>query len=141
MMEFPAATCPPTRMDQLVHGVDCVRHPIITGCIVSQKGGTPGQQARNYLLCLRDATIHQRAGRAGDLSHAEYLDLLRQLEQWEAAGGKVNLPSPILGYGHRSAPAKPNADNKPDAALQNIQDRVRAAAVAVTAEPSNQTRH
>jgi hypothetical protein len=64
-MEFPAATCPPTKMDQLAMGPDCRRHPIVTGCIVSNNGEAPGLQARAFLAALRKATVNRVAGRQG----------------------------------------------------------------------------
>jgi hypothetical protein len=69
-------------MDMLTHGPNCWRHPV-AGVIIGETGGTPAEQVRNYLYSLREATIQQRAGRPGDLSHEEHLALLRKLEQWE----------------------------------------------------------
>jgi hypothetical protein len=71
MIELPNPKCPPTRMDKLAKGVDCARHPLL-GCIIANNGTPPGVQARNFLLSLRDATIHQTVGRAGDLSQAGF---------------------------------------------------------------------
>jgi hypothetical protein len=96
MIELPNGKCPPTRMDQLAKGVDCARHPLL-GCIIAQNGTPPEEQARNFLRSLRSATVHQVAGRAGDLSDAEFKDLWSRLEQWEANGGKVELPPPARG--------------------------------------------
>jgi hypothetical protein len=75
-------------MDLLAMGPDCTRHPLL-GCIIANNGTPPGIQARSFLFSLRDATIHQVAGRAGDLSQDEYLDLLHKLDAWEKAGGVV----------------------------------------------------
>jgi hypothetical protein len=101
MIEFPAPTCPPTAADRLSKGVDCCRHPAVPGCIVANNGTPPGQQARNYLLSLRQATIHQVAGRAGDLSEEEFKDLFRKLLAWEAAGNAVAFPAPAIDHQHR----------------------------------------
>ena len=113
MIELMNPKCPPTKMDKLVHGEDCVRHPLL-GCIISQAGSPPGVQARNYLISLRQATIQQIAGRAGDLSEAEFRDLLSQLEAWEKTNS-VQMPPRILPAGVRALPssatAKGNTDN------------------------------
>jgi hypothetical protein len=90
---------PPNKMDQLVYGADCARHPLL-GCIIGHGNGDPNDQARNFLLSLRDATVHQTAGRAGDLSQAEYLGLLRELEAWERAGNQVKLPPRAIAIDH-----------------------------------------
>jgi hypothetical protein len=93
---LPDPKSPPTAADMAVHGVDCVRHPIV-GNIVSQTGGTPGEQARNFLKSLYDATRNKIAGRLyRDLSLEEYRAKLRELEAWEAAGGVVNMPPPVM---------------------------------------------
>jgi hypothetical protein len=86
-------------MDMLSMGPDCARHGFL-GCIIANNGTPPEQQARNFLLSLRLATIHEVAGRAGDLSHAEYLELLRQLSAWEAAGNTVKLPPRVTAADH-----------------------------------------
>jgi hypothetical protein len=108
----PKRTPTPTQMDKLAMGADCAIHPLL-GCVIANNGTAPEQQARNYLISVRQTTIHQIAGRAGDLSEAEFRDLLHQLEQWEKTNS-VKMPGPIYPAGYRAPPlatAKPNTDN------------------------------
>jgi hypothetical protein len=74
MLDLPDPKRSPSKADKLSHGPDCAIRPLI-GCVIAQNGVAPGVQARNYLWSLRKATIHQTAGRDGDLSEAEYLKL------------------------------------------------------------------
>jgi hypothetical protein len=93
----PDPKAPPSRMDRLVYGADCARHPLL-GCIIGHGNGDLKEQARNFLRSLRSATVHQTVGRAGDLSEAEFLALFRHLEQWHAAGGKIELPPAHVNF-------------------------------------------
>ena len=79
-------------MDMLAMGSDCVRHPLV-GCIIANNGTPPGDQARSYLLSLYNATVHQVAGRAGDMSEDEFRTKLRELEEWEKTNS-VQVPAP-----------------------------------------------
>jgi hypothetical protein len=100
MIELPdpnGSLAPPSKADQQVYRVDCCRHPLL-GCIIGYGNGPPHEQARNYLRSLRNATVHQTAGRAVDLSDAEFRDLWRRLEAWEAAGNTVHMPPRIAGH-------------------------------------------
>jgi hypothetical protein len=99
MMEFPAATCPPTKADQIAMGVDCVRHPIVTGAIISNNGTPPLEQARNFLRSLRQA-IDNVTGRQGDLSDAEFREWMLKLEAWHKTN-EVKMPTPIMPADHR----------------------------------------
>jgi hypothetical protein len=112
-------------MDKLACGVDCARHPFL-GNILTQNGGTAGQQARNYLYSLWRATDEKHAGRQHDLTETEYRDLLRQLAEWEKSNSVV-MPPANLGFGHRPPPAKPNADNTAPASFEQLQARTKAA--------------
>jgi hypothetical protein len=71
MVEFNGTTCPPTEMDKIAMGADCVRHGLL-GCIISNNGSPPIEQARNYLRSLRQATADNVTGRSCDMSDAEF---------------------------------------------------------------------
>jgi hypothetical protein len=92
--EFPNPKSPPSPMDKLAMGPDCARHPLL-GCIIANNGTPPGDQARNYLLSLYEATVHKVAGRAGDLSEDEFRTKLRELEEWEKTNS-VQMPAPSV---------------------------------------------
>jgi hypothetical protein len=85
----------PSRMDQLAMGIDCTIHPLV-GCCVGQTGGTPGEQARNYLQSLLIAhgqvTPLAPAGPHLTLTATEYQEWLAHLKKWEDAGGTVEMP-------------------------------------------------
>ena len=87
-------TAPPTEHDMLAKGRDCCRHPLI-GNIISQAGGSPGEQARRYLHSLYVATEQGVAGREYNLSLEEYRQKLRELEEWEKTN-TVHMPPPTL---------------------------------------------
>lgn len=92
---FPDPKSPPNEMDMLAKGRDCARHGLV-GCIIANNGVPPGEQARNFLRSLADATLHGVAGRAGDLSLDEFRTKMRELEEWERNGGVVEMPAPII---------------------------------------------
>lgn len=96
MIELPDPKSPPSKMDMLVFGPDCCRHPLL-GCIIGHGNGTPEEQARSFLLSLRNATIHKVAGRAGDLSEDEFRTKWRALLEWEKTNS-VQMPKPIVGH-------------------------------------------
>jgi hypothetical protein len=96
---FPDPRSPPTPADMLAMGPDCVRHPVI-GNICANNGTPPGDQARSFLWSLRNATINQVAGRAGDLSDADYQAKLAALAAWETAGNFVSMPAPAKYPGY-----------------------------------------
>jgi hypothetical protein len=95
-MPLPDPRAPPSAGDKATHGKDCARHPLL-GCIISQ-GSPAGPQARSYLWSRYEATRQNIAGRDRDLdlSPGEYKAALAELEAWEAAGNKVEMPAPIM---------------------------------------------
>lgn len=100
MVDWPdpnVPLAPPTKMDELVYGADCTRHPLL-GCIIGHGNGAPEEQARNFLISLRNATFHKVAGRAHDLSEEEFRAKWRELEAWEAAGNFVQMRPRLDGY-------------------------------------------
>ena len=90
MVEWPdlsRPTAPPTRADELTHGVDCIRHAFL-GCIINHSSGTPEQQARNYLLSL---------AKSGAISRDEFQAKMRGLEMWERSNFIV-MPPRLAGF-------------------------------------------
>jgi hypothetical protein len=94
MIEFPDPRTLPSKMDQLVAGVDCARHPLITTCIISQNGTPPEQQVRNHLLSLRQATLQDvfPRNKALDLTEDEFRILWKKLELWEKSNSVAMPP-------------------------------------------------
>jgi hypothetical protein len=81
MVEFNGTTCPPTVMDKIAMGADCVRHPLL-GNIIANNGSTPLEQAKNFLRSLRQATTDNVTGRSCDMSDAEFREWMLKLEAW-----------------------------------------------------------
>jgi hypothetical protein len=96
---------PLTKAEELVFGVDAVRHPLL-GIPIGHGSGPPVEQARNWLRSIRDS---------GAVTQEEFQDLARKLISWENAGNTVDLGRPILPIEHgRQLPLKPAPAAKHD---------------------------
>jgi len=122
---------PLSRGEMLTAGVDGCRHPLFPGCILSQNGTSPGDQARNFLRSIFEATVQQIAGRkCGDLSETEYLDCFRKLEAWEQAGNTVRFPPRVVSADH------PHVHPAPKLTPSQIGEAVAKAALEHAQSPS-----
>jgi hypothetical protein len=137
MIELPDPRSPPSRMDQLAAGVDCIRHPLI-GNIVSHGNGTPQEQAENFLHSLRLAnqvshvtheTEAERQWRVAKID-AELCEWLARLKKWHKTN-TVHMLSPLAGHPVNvsgpppSAPAPPVLTAASQAELKTI-EKLRA---------------
>jgi hypothetical protein len=117
-------------------GPDCVRHGFL-GCIIANNGTPPGDQARSYLLSLREAnrvshvtgeTAAEREWRVQKFD-AEIREWFRRLEEWEKTNVVV-MPQPITGYPvsitERPPPLAPPKLTAASAAELQILERLRA---------------
>jgi hypothetical protein len=99
MIEFSNPNCPPTEMDKIAMGADCVRHGLL-GCIISNNGSPPIEQARNYLRSLRQATADNVTGRSCDMGDAEFREWMLKLEAWHQTN-EVKMPTPFMPLDHK----------------------------------------
>jgi hypothetical protein len=90
--ELPDPHSPLTKAEELVFGVDAVRHGLLGIPIGHGAGGDAKEQARNFLRSKRDS---------GQITEAEFQELANKLIAWEDAGNSVNLGSPIMPADHR----------------------------------------
>jgi len=78
-----------SRSDMLTHGVDAVRHPFLGNVIPNY--ADPKQAAREFLNSMLNG---------GQMTAAEYVDLMRKLVAWEQGGGTVEKPERVTSADH-----------------------------------------
>jgi hypothetical protein len=99
MLELTDPKSPLTPAEQLVHGVDATRHGLL-GIPVGHTGGSPHEQAKNFLRSLREATASNVTGRQCDLSQDEFVYWMRELDAWHQTH-EVTLPAPVMPLDHK----------------------------------------